>query len=121
MWWRIASLKVFHGTDTAPELGQRSGYYPGTYAYSVFQEEALRRHGGNVYKTDIDPSELYHLQDTDHLKDLAEEAGFGRREGSGYLEVQYLLSQGYKGMARGNEIILFTPHTWTKVPNGTAS
>jgi hypothetical protein len=108
MWYKKANNKitVYHGTKTHPGLGQKSGYYPGTYT-SILKDDAATR--GNVHSAIIDINKIYNLDssDADNLKDEARNQGFEHHLGNGASEVEYLKSKGFIGMRRGNEIILF--------------
>jgi GNAT superfamily N-acetyltransferase len=109
-------ITVYHATDTEPGLGQKSGYYPGTYAFIDIND--VQKWGKqNIFQTQIDASKIYKLEagSSDLLKQLAKEHGFGYHSGNGQAEVEYLKSQGYIGLQRGVEIILFDHHQWKKM------
>ncbi len=86
---------------------QVSGYYPGLYTF--LDLDYVAEFGKYFYKIEIDPSEFYEIKDADDLKKQAKSAGFFTTNGSGYWECQYLKSQGYQGIKRGREFILFYP------------
>ena len=109
------SVTGYHGTDTEPEQGQRSGYYPGTYT-SVNLEDTSE-YGKNVFSTLIDSGRIYKFRDYkdgELLKEEARKHGFGYHSGNGYAEVEFLKSKGYIGLQRGTEIILFDKAEWRK-------
>lgn len=112
----LYNLQLYHGTDTEPELGQVSGYYPGTYSFTD-KNDAEKWNKKNTYSTKIDINRIYNLDHgkADWLKSEARKLGFGHSNGNGSAEVQYLKSQGYIGMRRGNEIILFDTNQWNKI------
>mgnify|MGYP000858132559 FL=1 len=97
--------KIYHGTGSEPGLGQRSGYYPGTYTST--SEGKASEFGGNIFSTSVDPAKIFNLSDAEALKTEARDAGFEVRNASGNGEVEFLKSRGYYGMRRGSEVILF--------------
>jgi len=99
------SLLVYHGTNTKSGLGQKSGFYPGTYTSK--SKEVAQGFGENVETLQVDSSKIFPLADADDLKRKASKAGFGFHGANGRSEANYLKSHGYIGMARGNEVILF--------------
>ncbi len=109
---------VFHGSQLPimswDSSRHASGYYPGFYAWN--DPNAAKRHGANVYELQIDDSAFYTITDADMLKREAKKAGFPSTNGSGFQDVQYLKSQGYKGIKRGNEYIIFNPEEWSPTP-----
>ena len=98
-------LLVYHGTNTKSGLGQKSGFYPGTYTSK--SKEVAQGFGENVETLQVDSSKIFPLADADELKRRAAKAGFGFHGANGRSEANYLKSHGYIGMARGNEVILF--------------
>lgn len=101
----VEPITVYHATSTEPGLGQKSGYYPGTY--SATDVGMVEKFGSKKYQAEIDPSKIYQLTDSEALKTEAADAGFGRHSGNGTAEVEYLKSKGFEGLSRGKEIILF--------------
>jgi hypothetical protein len=102
---REGAMTVYHGTKTQPDLGQRSGYYPGSYHATT--EQGAKEFGDNVSSRKVNPEKLFTVTDSDKLKQEAKQAGFGYHSGNGQAEVEYLKSKGFEGMRRGNEVILF--------------
>lgn len=109
---------VYHGSKSPIEKwdssNQVSGYYPGFYAWS--DPEKAMNHGQHVYKLDIEDSKFYDLKDPDELKQQARKNGFPSTSGSGYQDVEFLKSLGYKGIKRGSEYIIFNPEEWSDKP-----
>jgi len=96
-----------------PKFGG-SGHYKGTYFYvGLSAESKALEHGKNLTKVDIENANLYELgedgQTSQSLKNEAKKAGYDTRDASGYAESEYLKKQGYDGIKRGNEIVLFEP------------
>jgi len=96
-----------------PKFGG-SGHYKGTYFYvGLSAESKALEHGKNLTKVDIGKANLYELgedgQTSQSLKKEAKKAGYDTRDASGYAESEYLKKQGYDGIKRGNEIVLFEP------------
>ena len=113
----IEWLDVYHGSKTPltqfDSKKQLSGYYPGFYTTS--EEERAKSHGDNITQLTIYEDKFYSLdnpQKADELKDMAAKAGFRTSSASGYAEVQYLKQEGYAGIRRGNEFIVFEPEKW---------
>lgn len=109
---------VYHGSKTPinqwDASKHMSGYYPGFYAWP--DPVRAHEHGEHVYQLDVDDSQFYRLTDSDELKTQAREAGFHPTQGSGYQDVAYLKDQGYRGLTRGNEYIVFNPEDWHPSP-----
>jgi hypothetical protein len=109
---------VYHGSKTPIDKWDASrhmsGYYPGFYAWP--NKEQAMRHGPYVYELEVDDSQFYHLTNSDELKMQARQAGFPATTGSGYHDVAYLKSLGYKGIRRGLEYIVFSPEDWSSSP-----
>jgi len=55
---------------------------------------------------------VYLMTDSEKLKHTARQAGFECSSASGYGEVRFLMSLGYDGMIRGNELIVFKPYAF---------
>ncbi len=105
-------LTVYHGSKVPVEKldpsKQVSGYYPGFYTTS--DEIRAATFGSHIFTLQIDPSKFYHLKDdkqAEMLKNEARQAGYYVNSGSGTGEVKYLKDQGYHGIRRGNEFIVF--------------
>lgn len=121
MWYRTSSnnlITIYHGTDTEPGLGQRSGYYPGTY--TLISKKDVTHHGANVYTAKIDLNKVYSITEetsAEQLKKEAATAGFGYHSGNGRAEVEYLKSKGFIGLRRGIEILIFdgVSMNWTHI------
>ena len=114
------SLTVYHGTKSPIERfdpsRQLSGYYPGFYTTSD-EGRARTVHGQVVYSFEIDPERFFPIDraNEDRVKAEAGRAGFRTSQGSGWGEVQYLKSQGYAGIRRGTEYIVFEPDKTLKL------
>lgn len=119
--WLKSEIAVYHGSKRPINNWvagkQRSGYYPGLYAWPDL--EKAKSHGDYIYKLNIDPEKLYHMQNGDELKRQASQAGFRTSSGSGYQDVGYLKQQGYEGILRGREFIIFDPSKWSPEPELT--
>lgn len=117
-YWLEESV-VYHGSKSPIEKWDSSrhmsGYYPGFYAWPD-PDEAMN-HGQYVYELDVTDSSFYNLEDSDELKQQARASGFPSTNGSGYQDVEFLKSLGYKGIKRGNEYIIFNPEEWSERPN----
>ena len=111
------NILVFHGSKTPIQAFDSSkhlsGYYPGFYTTS--DRELARWHGNNLYQMQIDSSKFYQLvpRTANNLKVMAKQAGFYVNNGSGSGEAKYLASQGYHGIRRGTEFIIFQPEQTT--------
>lgn len=114
----LNEVTVYHGSkspiDKWDSSRHLSGYYPGFYTWP--DAEKAKLHGPYVYKLDINDSEFFDLEDADDLKRRARKAGFPSTMGSGYQDVAYLKSLGYKGLKRGDEHIVFHPEQWAEAP-----
>ena len=70
-------------------------------------------HGKNLTKVDLSKANLYEIGvdgiTSQSLKNEAKKAGYDVRNASGYAESEYLKKQGYDGIKRGNEVVLFDP------------
>jgi len=104
-------VRFVHTTTTEPGKGQRSGYYPGTYAYES-ETGLLPPMEGKRFIGELPERDIYTLnRSSDKLKKDAADSGFGFHSGNGNSEVEYLKSLGYKAMRRassgGMEIIVF--------------
>lgn len=108
---------VYHGSQSPIDKWDSSrhvsGYYPGFYAWP--ERDWAAKHGKHVYELQIDDNQFYDLKDGDDLKRQAKEAGF-YSPASGYQDVLYLKSRGYKGIKRGREYIVFDPEEWSEIP-----
>ena len=112
----LESLEVHHGTasplvkwDKSKHL---SGYYPGFYTTS--DRGRATTHGANIYSFDVAHMRFFPLDTpkaADELKKEARRAGYFVNTGSGSGEVKYLTDQGYDGIKRGNEYIIFNPES----------
>lgn len=114
----LNEITVYHGSKTPIVRWDRSrhlsGYYPGFYTWP--DAERAKQHGNYVYMLGIDDSEFFDLKNADELKSRARAAGFPVTMGSGFQDVAYLKSIGYKGIKRGSEYIVFDPEEWSDVP-----
>lgn len=114
----VNRINVYHGSKTPIESWDStkhlSGYYPGFYAWT--DRNKARNHGEHVYQLAIDTKRFYLMKSGDELKKLAIDAGFPTTMGSGFQDVKYLKSQGYKGIIRGEEHIVFNPEEWEPYP-----
>lgn len=106
-------IVVFHGTnhslDNFSKEKQISGYYPGFYVST--SEEFARDFGRIVYQF-IFSGKLYEINtndDSKELKRMARAAGYPSRNASGFEEAKYLEDNGYAGIKRGKEYIIFNP------------
>jgi hypothetical protein len=103
-------VRFTHTTKTMPGKGQKSGYYPGTYAYEK-ESGVIPPMEGKRFTGELLETEIYTLTNPDGLKKEASEAGFGYHSGNGNAEVKYLKSKGFKAIRRGStggvEIIVF--------------
>lgn len=110
-------VAVYHGSKNPIEkldpTKHQSGYYPGFYTF--IDPEYSKTFGNYLYQLHINPDEFFTMTDGDMLKQEAQQAGFRVSGGSGYGEVQYLKSQGYKGIKRGKEFIIFDPQKITLI------
>lgn len=104
-------IQVFHGSknpilkfDIKKNL---SGYYPGFYTSS--SKDLAKRFGDIIYSMIIEEDKFYEITDAEELKKKAREAGFNTTQGSGYPESKYLQADGYQGIKRGIEYIVFDP------------
>jgi len=96
-----------------PKFGG-SGHYKGTYFYvGLNAESKALEHGENLSKVDLEKANLYEIGvdgiTSQTLKNEAKKAGYDTRDASGYAESEYLKKQGYDGIKRGNEVVLFEP------------
>ena len=96
-----------------PKFGG-SGHYKGTYFYiGLNSESKALEHGENLSRVNISGANLYELGINgitfQTLKNEAKKAGYDTRDASGYPESEYLKNQGYDGIKRGNEVVLFEP------------
>ena len=96
-----------------PKFGG-SGHYKGTYFYvGLNAESKALEHGKNLTKVDLSKANLYEIDGKEvtsqTLKSEAKKAGYDVRDASGYAESEYLKKQGYDGIKRGNEVVLFEP------------
>jgi hypothetical protein len=105
---------LYHGTnekfDGFYSGRQVSGYYPGFYVTT--EEHVAQSFGSNVIKFISEPLKLYDINneyDSEELKKKARLSGVYVSQGSGYPEAKYLENNGYDGIRRGEEIILFNP------------
>lgn len=109
---RMQELTGFRGSNYAPDADKSrytpSGYYYGTYYYVTDDaEQRAQRHGKYVTKQDLSGLRIYQLEDADQLKREAAQAGYFVTQGSGYNECKYLKAQGYDGLQRGVEVVVF--------------
>lgn len=111
------SILVYHGSKTPIQAFDStkhlSGYYPGFYTTS--DKSRAESFGSNLYQMQIEPSKFYQISGSkaDELKMIAKQAGFFVNNGSGSGESKYLHQQGYHGIQRGNEFIIFKPDVTT--------
>lgn len=108
------NLVVYHGSEDKwkgfDNEKQLSGYYRGFYVTT--DENIATQFGGNVntfYAKSLNLYTLNNDQDANQLKQNARKEGYYVTEGSGYPESKYLEENGYDGIKRGKEIILFNP------------
>jgi len=114
-------ITVYHGTNSPinswDPSRQLSGYYPGFYTSSKL--EYAKQHGAKyIYQLSVDESDFYSItsQNSDEVKKQAGRDGFQVFNGSGVGEVEYLKHQGYRGIRRGIEFIIFDPYFYSRRP-----
>lgn len=73
-----------------------------------YYEEHKRKPEKHLYTPHV-----YRMDSPDLLRQQAHNAGFECSSASGYGEVRFLMSMGYDGMIRGNELIAFNPLAFT--------
>ena len=117
--WLSESV-IYHGSKNPIEQWDSSrhlsGYYPGFYAWPELAK--AKQHGEYVYTFNVDDSLFYQMNDPEELKTQAKANGFPTTSGSGFQDVSYLKSLGYKGIKRGMEYIIFNPEEWSDEPVG---
>ena len=100
---------LYHSSDVEftgfKEGAQKSGYYPGFY--TSVEPDMAAQHGAKHFAFDASELSIFKLENADALKKEARAAGFETTEGSGKGEVEYLKSQGFDGMQRGKEVVVF--------------
>ena len=100
--------KLYHGSN-AENLKQfdldyqKSGFYPGIYATS--DEKRAKEFGKNIYEIKVD-GKFFEFDSREQEDQMVQETG---TRGSGDSLVKKLEKDGFVGIKRGNEFIIFNP------------
>jgi hypothetical protein len=100
-------FKLYHGSKSMfkefDKAKQISGFYPGVYLAST--KEMAFDFGKYIYEVEV-KGQFFEFESNQHEEKLLKESG---RTSSGWLLAEKLKEDGYIGIKRGKEYIVFEP------------